>query len=41
MYKGIGTYPQALPGLIPGTKGRLPGFKSIYNKLIVFVTEIV
>ena len=34
MYKGIETYPQALNDLIPGTKG-------LYNKLIVYVTEIV
>ena len=41
MYKGIETYPQALNGLIPGTKGPLPGFNSLYNKLIVYVTKIV
>ena len=41
MYKGIETYPQALNGLIPGTKGPLPGLKSLINKLIVYVTEIV
>ena len=41
MYKGIETYPQALNGLIPGTKGPLPCFKSLYNKLIVYVTEII
>ena len=36
MYKGIETYPQALNGLILDTKGPLPGFKSLYNKLIVY-----
>ena len=41
MYKGIETYPQALNGLIPGTKGQSPGFKSLFNKYIVYVTEIV
>ena len=48
MYKGIKTYSKALNGLIPGTKGPFPGikgpfpgFKSLYNKLIVCVTEIV
>ena len=39
MYKRIKTYPQALNGLNPGTKGPLSGFKSLYNKLIVCVTE--
>ena len=39
MYKGIETYPQALNGLIPGAKGPLSGCKSLYNKLVVYVTE--
>ena len=41
MNKDIETYSQALNGLVPGTKGPLPGFKRLYNKLIVYVTEIV
>ena len=32
---------KAKNGLFPGTKGQFPGFKSLYNKLIIYVTEIV
>ena len=41
MYKGIETYPKALNDLIPGTKAHCQALKSLYNKLIVYVTEIV